>query len=416
MKTAWKHEISHNEQPVIGTVNAFVEFDTDRKHYVAETTKSWCVTLYNDYAELEGAWRQMESWGHCTVFQGYDCAASWYDAASSSGTAEPLIAVVSEESGGTVWILPLCISHHKKLKIISFADLGVTDYAAPLIAPEAPSDRGSVMAILKAVFAALPPCDLISFQKLSTKVQGINNPLLYLQGLERFPVGAHGIYISEPWPKLAPKIMQRRMYNTIRQQRKKLEKKGNVAIECYDTPETMKPALERLIAMRDARFKKIDRPEMPLLWKNFYRNLITHERRKLYTAVVTMTVNDEIVAACFGIACGKTYYALLSTFKMGNWERYRPGIQLFDIILTKFAEQTGDGGYFDFSIGDEVYKKRFGSDSRLLYEWMAPRSLKGLPYYTGWRVKSFIRRYPPIFKALQKVLYCFRAVKGKQKN
>ena len=100
-----------------------------------EITKSWRAEVYRDYSVLELAWRQLEKNGHCTVFQGYDYAAALYDAASSTGAAEPLIVVVSKEGGGIAWILPLCISRNGKLKVISFADLGLADYAAPVIAP-----------------------------------------------------------------------------------------------------------------------------------------------------------------------------------------------------------------------------------------------------------------------------------------
>ena len=366
-----------------------------------EITKSWRAEVYRDYSVLELAWRQLEKNGHCTVFQGYDYAAALYDAASSTGAAEPLIVVVSKEGGGIAWILPLCISRNGKLKVISFADLGLADYAAPVIAPDAPSDRLSIMAMLKAVFAALPQCDIISFQKLANEVQGIQNPFLFLQRLHQFPEKSHGIRLTEPWPDLARKIMQRTLYKTLMREKKRLEKAGKIEVEYCNTPETIEPALKTLITMRHERFKSMGLT-MPQVWENFYRTLVMRKDRKIYASITTLTANGQPIAGCFSLTRDKTHYALLSTFKAGEWESYRPGIQLFDSMLTKFSQQTGNDGYFDFTIGDEVYKGRLGADTRVLYDWMAIRSLKGLPYYMTWRIKSACRRYPRLFDILKK--------------
>ncbi len=415
MKALLKTELSHMKTPA--TETAFVDITVDHAIPAAgKKKKQWRAEIYHDYAALETTWRQLESSGHCTVFQGYDYVASLYDAAASTGTVKPLIVVVSKDTGGIGWILPLCISPHKNLRIVSFIDFGVADYIAPLIAPDTPSDHDSVMAMLEAVFAVLPPCDLINLQKLVSSVEGVSNPLLFLQGLESFPVQCHGIRITEPWPELAPKIMQRNLRATIKRERGRLEKRGPVAIEHCDTLETLEPALKRLMAWRHERFKAMGLPEMPAVWQNFYRLLALRKDRKVYASITTMTVSDQPVATCFSLTRGKTFYALLTTFKMGEWERYRPGMQLFNILLTKFAEQTANDGYFDFTIGDEVFKKRFGGDSRPLYEWMAARSLKGIPYYMAWRIKCYFRRYPRLFTILQKAFQHTRGMKTKPKD
>ena len=80
---------------------------------------------------------------------------------------------------------------------------------------------------------------------------------------------------------------------------------------------------------------------------------------------------------------------------MGEWEAFRPGMLLFDAMLERHAEQTAGEGYFDFTIGDEPYKKRFGSDCRPLYEWMAPRSAIGAAAYLAWRAKTMLWRRSP---------------------
>lgn len=383
-----------------------------------QTKERWAVKIYNDHQKLKTLWRQFELSGYCSVFQSYDCAAAWYDAAILSGAADPLIVVVSEKEGEVMWLLPLCLSRHKGrkgLKVISFADLGVSDYAAPLIAPNAPADRKSVLSMFKAVRSALPPCDLIHFQKLVSGVQGLSNPLLLLSGQEIFPAKSYGVRITEPWAEQARQVMQPRLRSTIKQKKTALNKKATVAFSHYDDPESLRPALERLMEMQGERFKTLGLPVMPALWRRFYQVLAERDNRKIAVSITEMTIDGEVVAACFGLMRGKTYYMLLTSFKMGAWESYRPGMLLFDYMLTRFAEQTRYDGYFDFTVGDEVYKKRFGCDSHLLYEWMQPQRFKAVLYYITWRLKAFLRRYPELFIRLQKLLHCLRSFKRKTK-
>lgn len=403
--------MTYAEGSISAPANPFMGNVAEQK-FKATVTGKWHITVHNDHTELETVWRKLESEGHCTAFQTYDWTSCWYDAAMSCGEAEPVIIVVQNEEAELVWILPLCRYRKKGMRIISFADLGITDYTAPLIARGAPADQKSIKTIIDAVLDALPSCDLINFQKLIDKVEGVPNPLLSLKGLEHFPVGRHGIRLCEPWPSLAEKIMQRRLRSTIRRQRNNIEKHGDVAFVKHNLPETIAPVLDELLTMRRARFEAMGRPDLSPVWKNFYYALSARKNRTLDLSVTTMTVSGEAIASCFGLVRGKNYHALLPTFKIGKWEKFRPGAILFDTMLTGFSEQTQADGYFDFTVGDEIYKKRFGSESHPLYEWMAPRSVAGLVICIAWRAKVIIRRHPRILAALKKVADKARGLKA----
>ncbi len=368
---------------------------------------AWRVKIYNDYSALEPVWRRMETEGRCLVFQTYDWVSCWYDAARLVNEAEPVIAVVFREEAEPTWILPLCLYTKNGLRIISFADLGVTDYAAPVMGRNAPSDPETAQNILEAVFAALPPCDLISLQKMPATVEDAVNPLLCLPGLQRFPEDCHGIRLSEPWPELAKKVMNRRLRSGVRIKREKLRTHGDVAIKRFG-PRELGAQMEELLAIRNERFDAIGRARMPAFWRTFYQILASREGASYNPSVTTLTVAGRTIAACFSLSRGKTSHALLTSFRMGKWEEFRPGIILFDDMLTSFWHQAGNGAYFDFTVGDEEYKKRMGSESYPLYEWMAVRSFAGLRTYIAWRMKAAIRRHPRFHAWIQNRLQRIR--------
>ncbi len=359
---------------------------------------SWHARTYHHYSGLEAVWRRMEAEGHCTIFQTYDWASCWYDNAISSGEAEAVIVTVSRGEGEKPeWILPLCLYRKGKTRIISFADLGISDYAAPITARGAPSDRKAVEDIMRAVLDELPPCDIVNFQKIGDTIDGVSNPLMHLPCLERFPVNCHGIYLSKPWPELKSEIMQRCLHRTIRGKKKQLYAQHDVAIEHHDATSDALPALMgMLMEIRRERFEAIGRPDMPEMWKNFYKNLATRKGQTIQPSISVLKISGEAVACCFGLEKGDGFHALLASFRMGKWASFRPGMLLFDEMLTGFSERTKKEGYFDFTIGDEVYKKRFGCESKPLYEWMVVRSIHGLPFYMLWRIKLFFRRHPAL--------------------
>jgi len=395
MKTAAKRKEFPSGNPALDPENL------KPKAEVQVASGPWQVRVYNNYADLEPVWRRMESNGFCTVFQTYDWAACWYETAISHTDAKPLIATVSPEGGDPVWILPLCLYRQKGIKVISFADLGISDYAAPVIAREAPSDRKSIKNMLEAVLGALPPCDLVNFQKISEKVEGRSNPLCFLHNLKRFPADAHGIFMRESWPALAEKIVPPHIRSNIRRRKKLIKKEGETSLDRHVSPDALGPLMDKLIAMRNARFSAIGKPAMPAMWHNFYQSLARRKDRTLDISITTMTVAGETIATSFGILRGKVHYGILTSFEMGRWSRFGPGILLHDAILNRFSEQMEDG-YFDFTIGDEVYKKDFGTESHPLYEWMTPRTVTGLFPYIFWRTKLVIRRYPRLLAILKK--------------
>ena len=47
--------------------------------------------------------------------------------------------------------------------------------------------------------------------------------------------------------------------------------------------------------------------------------------------------------------------------------------------------------FFDLSIGDMAYKRRFGSDEVPLYDALFARGILGRLYYALWKVKTGIR-------------------------
>jgi CelD/BcsL family acetyltransferase involved in cellulose biosynthesis len=351
------------------------------------TRRARTVTLHEDWTQLEKVWRDLEDTGHCTVFQTYDWAAAWYRTAVQFKFAKPLVVTVADEAG-IVWILPLCLHRRMGMTFVSFADLAVSDYAGPVMARDDRIAPEEVPQVLAAIRKALPRCDMIHLHKLPLQIEGRPNPLLQLGPTVAMRESCYGIEVRRPWAELSKDIMQSRLRSTVRQQKKKIAAHGALTLEHSSDPVAITKAMDELMEMRKGRFERIGREDTPEKWRSFYYEVSQDPQRCLNVSITTLRVGGTPIAACFGLMRGRAYHVVMPTFAAEEWEAFRPGMLMFDAMLEEFGPQTGFDGFFDFTIGDEPYKARFGATPSPLMEYMSPKSLLGAAAHVYWRVKA----------------------------
>ena len=76
--------------------------------------------------------------------------------------------------------LPLCLRRRHGLKTIEFPDLEVSDYNAPLLAPDFDPGDDELQDLWADIRKALPRADLVRLEKVPTALFGRMNPLARL--------------------------------------------------------------------------------------------------------------------------------------------------------------------------------------------------------------------------------------------
>jgi CelD/BcsL family acetyltransferase involved in cellulose biosynthesis len=120
--------------------------------------------------------------GHRTAFQHGYWLGAWYKAFHDLA---PLIALISDAATGRdIAVVPM-ISHLRRgIRIVEFADFGVSDNNAPILALDAALDAAATDAIGKALIDALRALpdrfDLLRLKKMPAHVGGNPNPLASL--------------------------------------------------------------------------------------------------------------------------------------------------------------------------------------------------------------------------------------------
>src|SRR5215472_4601590 len=116
----------------------------------AASVEQFRVDFFRDWSPAAALW---DRGGEGTSFQHSLWLEAWYRAFDM---VSPLIAVISDTiTQRRVALVPLASRIHHGVRLVEFADLGVSDYNAPILACGAPQDAASHRAIGHALLAAL---------------------------------------------------------------------------------------------------------------------------------------------------------------------------------------------------------------------------------------------------------------------
>lgn len=366
--------------------------------------RRWEVTVHEDIAPLEDAWRSLEARGGATAFQCFDWLSAWYEVIGRHGAAEPVIVTARRAGSPDVEaILPLCRTKRRFHSEVTFADLAVADFIGPVFAPEAFRARGAMRNLMAAVAAALPDGDVIRLDKISGTIGDLPNPLLDLPDLVPFPVSLWGLPLSGPAAPQPPGANKRVLART-RKRTAELEQTCDRAFRWSEEPAELESMFDALVDLRVSRFATLGRPDIftDPMWLDFYKTLLGRRSDALRVVVTSISADGNTVAAIFGVGYRRSFHYLAAGFDMERFAHYMPGLQLV-LDMTRECPDRGFD-YLDLTIGDERYKKDLGAERRPLYETRLPVTLKGRLICLAWRAKVALRAYPRLFAAIRRLV------------
>ena len=134
---------------------------------VASVAKSagYTVCIEHDWRKAAARWQEAAQGSAPTVFQSPHWLDCWYSSVGQADGVEPLLVEVRDEATGALaMLLPLIRYRRGKLSVVSFADLDLTDFNAPVLGSAAPVAQAKALRLLKAVRKALPPADLLDLR------------------------------------------------------------------------------------------------------------------------------------------------------------------------------------------------------------------------------------------------------------
>lgn len=368
------------------------------------------LAIYSEFSAVETQWRSFEGIADSTPFQTFDWLLAWQRHVGQRDGVIPVIAVASYPNGDIAFLLPLGIESKRAARRLCWLGQDLNDYNAPLVARDfsqrvTPDGFRAAWDELRARMRREPGLrhDWIELEKMPQTIGGQINPFFHL-ALASNPSGAHFARLGADWESFYYDKRSSATRRRDRVKRKHLSEFGEVCFltsaDADDTRRTLEILMEqkdRLLAHRGIA-DMFARPG----WREFFLDVATNPATRSLVHVSRVQIGPTCAAANFGVVFGDSYYHVLASYDDGPVAHYGPGALHLRELL---AYAIGLGlKRFDFTIGDEPYKREW-SDTRVsLGDCIAVATWRGWLSY----VQSIVRR--PVKRFIKQTPWAWRAV------
>ncbi|MGY3390006.1 CelD/BcsL family acetyltransferase involved in cellulose biosynthesis [Bradyrhizobium sp. USDA 3311] len=330
--------------------------------------------------------------GHRTAFQHGYWLGAWYEAFHDLA---PLIAVISDAATGKDIAAVPMISHIRRgIRVVEFADLGVSDNNAPILALDAALDAAAMDAIGKALvdaLCALPDrFDLLRLRKMPAHVGGKPNPLVSLGRIGSSSLSGNLVLTGDDYDGYQASIKRMQMPRCWRVFSRHAGARFEIATDAARALEL----LDVMDAQQQARMRKLGSRFVlnDDTHARFYRDVARQGVADGYVVISALVCDEGVVATTFGVRHGATYFLLRISHAGDSWSSCSPGLLVTE--RTMAALHAEGVRRFDLSIGNQDYKRRFGAEKVALTDASVALSWRGAPY--AWRdhAAQGLRRHP----------------------
>jgi CelD/BcsL family acetyltransferase involved in cellulose biosynthesis len=362
--------------------------------------------LHTSLATVETAWRSLEADGLATAFQLFSWSSVIDRTLVSTRKASLAVVELSDvDTGQTVMLFPMIRIQRFPYSELTWLDLGVNDYAAPIWAPGVPIGPDMIVNAWGAAKGALPGADLVRISRIPARISAGPNPLLELPHCRRMEMQSFEVVLDS-----SPDIMLRRLGHSstvreMRRRRRKLAERGAVRFTHARTPGEIDQIFDALLAQRRQRFKAMGRFDLleGKEFADFYRSAARDGLDGGPARLFGLSVGDEWVATLYGLVHKDAFYMVIPTMAEEDWRKFAPGLQLIMEVM-EWARAQGVAR-FDFSIGHQPYKTNLGGRSNDLFEIYDPLSLRGRAVMLIARLasasKTWLQRRSALFHVLR---------------
>ena len=366
------------------------------------------LSLHDDLASIENDWRAFEERADCTVFQTFDWLSAWHRHIGVREGGKPVI-VIGRHQGAILFVMPFAFDAGARK--IEWLGTSLCNYNGPLLARDfsrriSPAQFVQIWGQVRRLLRSAIGHDLIDLEKMPEMIGEQPNPFCSL----RVTPHVNSAYLTALVGDWETYYAAKRSSSTRRSDRKKqrrLAERGEVRFLTAAGREEVTRTLDALIEEKTASYAKLgvdnmfNRPG----YRDFFLDMATGARSARLTHLSRIDVGNETAAANFGLVFRGTYIYLLAGYNDGELGQFGPGsLQLLEMF--RYSIEHGLK-VFDFTIGDEPYKRDWYDTEMRLYDHAAPATLRGwmtvLPVRAMRSIKRYVRNNPAVWSVVRKI-------------
>jgi len=353
------------------------------------------IAVHGELPPVEAAWRAFQDAADCTAFQSFEWLSAWQRHVGAPAGVAPQI-VVARDQGGVLAMLPLAVVRRGLLRELTWLGSDLCDYNAPLLAPDFARrlDAAAFAALWRRVLeaiAARAPFDIVRLEKMPAAVGAQANPMTAL-AVTLNPSGCYATALGADFQSFYEAKRSSATRARDRSKRKRLAACGDIAFVTAADAASANAVLDVLMTQKAAAFAKrgigniFARPG----YAEFYRALAAAAPARDLVHVSALKVGQETAAANFALTFKGRYYYVLSSYTDGDMARFGPGAAHLHELF-RYAIERGCT-VFDFTIGDEPYKRDWCERADPLYDHVAVTTWRGALAAARLTARAAIKR------------------------
>lgn len=277
--------------------------------------------------------------------------------------------------GKLVMVMPLLRRRQGLLRMVEFADLGVADYAAPVLDRRVAAALRADPTVSRRISTALGRFDLLRIERVADSPDAVQSLVADARS-KRHLYRTHTVRLPgtmEAWRKGTSRSFNR----YLKRKAKKLATYGEPRLRTVTDPEEIDGLMTLLQSYREARFRDsraVDLVQDPDCFA-LYSAVARDGAAGIGPARLSvLEVDSEPVALSLDLVGRDVDYYLIPGYST-ELQGCSLGLTLVEMLVAA-AIDRGQANY-DLTVGDESYKADFGAVSRPLFEVYLPRTALG---------------------------------------
>lgn len=315
------------------------------------------ISLENELDFDGPEYRELFANASATAFQHPEWLAPLYRSLAPKLNAEPLVAVARDSGSGSLTaVIPLMRLRRRSIKIVELADLGVTDYCAPVVRNGSQKTLYSDDRIASQLRAAISPLDIFRAKSVRPEHAAL---VEHITGIPAMPAdfSAHEAPMDTVYENWRAEAFGKSHSRNLDRKRRKFERLGDTRLELVNEADEARSAIAALRTLRAGRFDR-DPIQNDCVF-DFYATVAATGCKSGFARTYRLTENGNTAGIVFGICHNQRFNYLLIGCDYDKYSKYSPGLLMYDQIMSDWS--AAGGNIFDFTIGDEPFKVDFGT-------------------------------------------------------
>ena len=350
------------------------------------------LTVFEDLDEARDIWSRLQDAGVCSYFQMHQWLSAWQDHVGQPMAVRPRVVVVSNSDDEPLALLPLGLQVTRVGTALRWLGGETSAYLGPVL--RVPALANFDMQTLDRIFDALPghgvQADYVDLDRQPAMFGEHCNPFANYRS-EPNGMQCHITRLAGDWATYYAEKRSSRTRHKDRNRLRQLERHGDVAFEIASSPADINALMDRLILEKSRQFRKLgvknvfETDGVASLFRDVALGSLGDGSVRLFA----ITLNGDPIAISYNVIHRSEIHGVFLCYADNAVTRLGPGTLLLHRV---FAWCFANGiTSFDFSLGDQDYKRQWCETTNPLYRSLWPITRKGAMHVQSIRAARSLR-------------------------